>query len=300
MQKAKPFTNFSREAVTTALDNAIAQRELWQANEYRTSNQKLYAILGQCYQLYGSYLADPCKSDWKARFSNIAVQYGISKKDAASKLRLSIVRIVFGSGDICRRRVSTYAGVLSVAAKESVSLADFSNWIEQSGGVQEVSRSKASNGISRDQKVELVKAHAHSIGRVTVAGIADFADPQDQGNYVVVVAQIGAGTRDLKHVFKDAAHVDPVCASLFANLKKSGVIPNAALKSVSKDAPLVTDSFIDNDATCTSGLERAPVSDFAQMFTADDEAKFAAYLTANNLVTINATQYSPHADTAAA
>ena len=73
----------------------------------------------------------------------------------ALPLATRVVRAVFGSRD--RRRISTYSLVIRQAMKENVSVTRFSEWVEERGGVQEISLGKSATYIKPADKAEIAK-----------------------------------------------------------------------------------------------------------------------------------------------
>ena len=135
-----------------------AERENWEANAYRTSNQELYAILQKCYALdwemsHTLYIA----KDVREGIKEYATRLGFSFKDGTPMIN-RIVRCVFGN--VVRSRVSTYATVLKEAKKQNIAIGDIASFIENAGGVQEIRLSKSKTFVSNKQKIQLVSQTA--------------------------------------------------------------------------------------------------------------------------------------------
>lgn len=215
-------------ALNTKLSTAITIRELWSANEELRSNMKLYDILSRCYEVYDEYMSAKDKRQWKADFfdaiSNINEDF--KKYEVDSKLTLTIVRVVFGDSDMCRKRVSTYAKVLRVAGDNAsetrVKVSELSEWITERGGVQEVSKSEAARSSQATDKVELVKKRLQTIG--TVAKIDAVNSVDLVGNYMLLLVSVDDDALSVKHVFKDTEYVNSAMRKLYSEYKSKEVV----------------------------------------------------------------------------
>jgi len=108
----------NRKEIGDVVDRLIAERKSWQSNEFARSNQRLYQILQSCYGLYkdmsgvtGEKLA------LKRAFNKYCDELGCNFKDS-THLMVKVVSCVFGSDN--RRRTSSYAKVLRIAAEKRV------------------------------------------------------------------------------------------------------------------------------------------------------------------------------------
>jgi hypothetical protein len=215
-------------ALNTKLSTAITIRELWSANEELKSNMKLYDILSRCYEVYDEYMSTKDKRQWKADFfdaiSNINEDF--KKYDVDSKLTLTIVRVVFGDSDMCRKRVSTYAKVLRIAGDNAsetrVKATELAAWIAQHGGVQEVSRTKEADAKATLDKVVHVQKRLRTLGSVAKIDALNSVDLV--GNYAVMLVSIDDDAMTVKHVFKDAEFVNSVIKKLYSEYKEKEVV----------------------------------------------------------------------------
>lgn len=215
-------TQHSKQLRETLAD-AIADRESWTANEERRSNQKLYDILSRCYEVYDEYLRTDNKRQWKCDFSHAieAIDPNHQKYEVDNKLTLTIVRVVFGDSDMCRKRVSTYAKVLRIAgdngSSSRVKVADLTAWITGLGGVQEVSRTDSQTALARSEKIAHVSKRLVTLGSVQKIDCLDSVDLV--GNYVLLLASVDDDTLSIKHVFKDTQFVDSALSRLYREYK---------------------------------------------------------------------------------
>jgi hypothetical protein len=210
------------------LTNAIAIREYWSVNEELKSNIKLYDILSRCYEVYDEYMSAKDKRQWKADFfdaiSNIKEDF--KKYEVDTKLTLTIVRVVFGDSDMCRKRVSTYAKVLRIAGDNAsetrVKAAELASWIAERGGVQEVSRTTEADAKATLNKVDHVQKRLRTLG--SVAKIDSLNSVDLVGNYAVMLVSIDDDAMTVKHVFKDTEFVNSVIKKLYSEYKEKEVV----------------------------------------------------------------------------
>lgn len=116
------------------LDEMFKATKSWEANELKTSNAKLYAILKDCYDLEAklSGKQDLINSlNKKLEESNYVYKKG-------TKLSTKIVRYIF---DKDSKRIQAYARVIEWAKERNVKSNEFVQAIEQAGGIEEIRRS---------------------------------------------------------------------------------------------------------------------------------------------------------------
>ena len=215
-------------ALSTKLTNAIAIREYWSANEELRSNMKLYEILSRCYEVYDEYMSAKDKRQWKADFYDAisSINEDFKKYEVENKLTLTIVRVVFGDSDMCRKRVSTYAKVLRVAgdnaSEKRVKASELSAWIAQRGGVQEVSKSEAACMRETTDKVAHVQKRLQTLG--TVEKIDSVNSVDLVGNYMLLLVSVDDNALTVKHVFKDTEYVNSAMRKLYSEYKSKEVV----------------------------------------------------------------------------
>jgi hypothetical protein len=155
---AKPTIKMTAKAAKSAVTigyKRIAklanERIVWQGNEFRTSNDKLYLLLQNCYQIY----MDMAVATDEAKALRDALEKYIVENSigfAAKTHTLNkIVACVFG---VDRRRVGTYGGALKIALKEKVAVSDIATYIRDKGGVEEIRLTKAAGGLTTIKKAQ--------------------------------------------------------------------------------------------------------------------------------------------------
>lgn len=140
----------NRKEIGDVVDRLIAERKSWQSNEFARSNQRLYQILQNCYVLYkdmsgvtGEKLA------LKRAFNQYCDELGCNFKDS-THLMVKVVGCIFGNDN--RRRTSSYAKALCIAAEKRIGVLDIPKFLSDAGGVEEIRRqSKSSKANSKEK-----------------------------------------------------------------------------------------------------------------------------------------------------
>ena len=141
--KASKGANTARNLVSQ-LDLIVEQRKAWEQGAYKTSNDELYKMLGQCLDIYVQLKG---REDYKVKerqLLNDRLQAaGLTYKET-TPLATKVVRYVFGTD---RRRSYTYATTIVSAHEHGIDSVKFPTWVRNAGGVEEVKR-KAKSGLS--------------------------------------------------------------------------------------------------------------------------------------------------------
>lgn len=199
-----------------ALTNMESNRISWEQGAYRTSNQALYAVLGDCLAFCGELTIAEAKQR-SASLESFYKERGYTyKKDLPLATR--VVRAVFGSRD--RRRISTYSLVIRQAMKEKVLIADFSKWVEERGGVQEITLARSTTYVSPTQKAEIAKGILQDkkpIGYAQSEMLSFVADADFMGEPCVLLAEQQAdGSFSIYAVLRQEGLVKSAYAALYA------------------------------------------------------------------------------------
>jgi hypothetical protein len=199
-----------------ALVSMESSRIDWEQGIYCSSNKMKYEILTDCYGFCGELSISDAKlrgAALEAFFKERGYKY---KKDLPLATR--VVRAVFG--DIDRRRISTYSIVLRQAQKEQVPVSDLASWIEQRGGVQEISLTRSPTFISPKQKADIAKSTLQGkspIGFAKSELLSHLADPDFIGEPCVLLAEQQAdGTFGVFTVLRQPSLVNSAFAVLYA------------------------------------------------------------------------------------
>jgi len=201
---------------TVALTNMESSRITWENGAYRTSNQSLYAVLAECL----AFCAELSISEAKQRNAALEAFYKERcyryKKDLPLATR--VVRAVFGGRD--RRRISTYSLVIRQAMKESIMAINLATWIEERGGLQEISLGKSATYIKPADKAEIAKNNLKGktpIGYAKSELLSHVADAENLGDMCVLLAEQQAdGSFGIYAVLRQDGLVKSAFASLYA------------------------------------------------------------------------------------
>lgn len=181
--------NFQSE-MTEILDELKARVKDWEGKELIASNNRLYEILQQCYQIAEAMAgSDKEHEDLKKLFLTYCEASGYVFKDSTSLVQ-RVVRVVFCSADEAdwnRSRISTYGRALSVLLDQKVSPDDFIEVVKKAGGIEEIKK-QASAEESKDyvaigKKVIKIKSN---IATVTSQAITLELDAKNKNSDTVI------------------------------------------------------------------------------------------------------------------
>jgi hypothetical protein len=197
-------------------EQLVAEREAWQDNAYRASNDQLYALLQKCYATYKAMSMDTAEA--KALRSALTDYINLKglKFNSGTHTIVKIVKCVFGAD---RRRVSAYGIVLRRALSESVSVLDIPTYIRDHGGVEEIRLARAPNAMTAKQKAtvaaEAVKAE--TLGVFASAALGAKLDAGNIGKAVVLVGTWQAdGSVIVRTVVQNDTAVNMALASYYS------------------------------------------------------------------------------------
>jgi hypothetical protein len=182
----------SSKSVSTILKELIAEKDAWFTNAYKTSNDQLYALLGNCYGFYEQFkqsreVATKLDKELDAYITEKGYKFS-----SGSHTLTKIVKCVFGAD---RRRVSAYSIVLRTALAKQIKVSELANFIRESGGVEEVRLMKSPNAMTAKQKAE---AGASTLTSKTIVNVTApaFKEALDAGNIGKPVVLIGTWNAD--------------------------------------------------------------------------------------------------------
>lgn len=202
------------KATFAAIEQLVIEREVWQANAFRTSNEQLYALLQKCYGLYKAMegTSDEAVALRSGLRDYINVKGYVFTKNTHSLTK--IVKCVFG---IDRRRVSTYSIVLRSALAKSVSVLDVADFIRNAGGVEEIRLAKAPNAMTPKQKAAVATSTVvvNSIGVVSSPALSGLLN--DAGKIGTNTVLIGTWQADGSIVVRTVVESDTVLTAALAS-----------------------------------------------------------------------------------
>jgi len=204
------------EGASKSLTNMEASRITWEQGAYRTSNQALYAVMAECLAFCGELTIAEAKQRSAALESFYKDRGYKYKKDLPLATR--VVRAVFG--EINRRRISTYSLVIRQAQKENVGVTELAKWIEDCGGVQEITLARSTTYVSPTQKAEIAKGIMQGkspLGYAKSELLSFVADSDFMGEPCVLLAEQQAdGSFGIHAVLRQDGIVKAAFATLYA------------------------------------------------------------------------------------
>lgn len=205
------------------LEQITHRATTWHDTVYATSNDMLYAILGECYGYYedicrGGEPGKKLKEQLVTQFEKVVGKYNKDQHTLTS-----IVYCVFGyNSDKNRKRLSGYSIALRAALEDKQKSANISQYIKSKGGIEEL-RLGQKAGMSNAQKVEATKAAVanNRLANISDASATDNLDKAKTGQFVVLIAeQLANGELSVKATIEKQSIVDAVLASYYSTLSK--------------------------------------------------------------------------------
>ena len=216
----KKISQDAQQVVGTIMNNLITERKAWEHQELTRSNDRLYGLLQSCYSLYKSMNSISAEAmSLKKGFNEFCKQQNWVFKDS-THLLVKIVRCVFGDD---RRRVSSYATALRGAADKNVSVLDIPAFFKDSGGVEEVRRSKSTTYQSAKKKAEIgmaamdgqVLAEFHSDKLA-----AQFTASEYNGAVILMATREPSGSFAVRRLIQNGTAITAALSSLSSSVKK--------------------------------------------------------------------------------
>lgn len=207
----------SASAICNALEQLMLEREQWEDNAYRTSNEQLYALLQRCYQLYKSMEgSSKMAAAMRKELDDYCGVKGYRFLKTTHSLT-KIVKCVFGDTRIERRRVSTYSLVLRAALQKEVKPTQVADFIRNSGGIEEIRLAKSPTAISPKEKAKRIVSTvaARELGRLE--GEALKALFNDAGKIDTNTVLIGTWQADGSIVVRAVVESDTVLTAALAS-----------------------------------------------------------------------------------
>lgn len=210
----------AQQVVGSIMNSLITERKAWEHQELARSNDRLYGVLQGCYSLYKSMNSISAEAmSLKKGFHEFCKQQNWIFKDS-THLLVKIVRCVFGDD---RRRVSSYALALRVAAEKNVSVLEIPTFFREQGGVEEVRRSKSATYQSAKQKAEIglaamdseILAEFHSDKLA-----AKFTASEYNGAVILMATRESSGSFAVRRLIQNGTAITAALSSLSSTVKK--------------------------------------------------------------------------------
>ena len=229
--------------MTTALDRLIKDRQTWEVGAYNTSNKELYAILTKCYAIdFSMSGSETYAKIRKQTFNDYVKQQGLMFKGETPLIN-RIVKCVFG--DVQRSRISAYAKVLKEAKRQAVAIKDLSDFISNSGGIQEIRLSKTENYVSPKDKATIATEMLANIKLATVKGqqLSETINVEKADETCVLLAtQKADGSFVVQSVVYSATAVNAALVSVYgtnAHTRKANIAKQEAVNDSEEKAAAI-------------------------------------------------------------
>lgn len=219
-----------------------AEREAWEVNAFRTSNEQLYVLLQKCYSTYAAMSGD---TDEAAALRSGLKDYINTKGlkfNAGTHTIVKIVKCVFGND---RRRISAYGIVLRSALAQRISVLDIPAFIRSNGGVEEIRLAKAPNAMTAKQKASAAAEAvlAESMGVFASNALSSKLDAGNIGKSVVLIGTWQAdGSVVVRSVVQNDTAVNAALASYYST-NKATVVEQAKRQEAANDAQVTQDAI---------------------------------------------------------
>lgn len=223
------------KAMHASIEQLVLEREVWQENAFRTSNEQLYGLLQRCYGLYKAMCEDSAeaKALREGLRSYINLKGHVFSKPTHTLTR--IVKCVFGSD---RRRISAYSIVLRSALAQGVGIMDVALFIRDAGGVEEMRLAKAPNAMSAKQKAQVTSSVLayKNMGVFSSAALSgSFNDVAKAGTQTVLIGVWQAdGSVVVQAVVESATALNAALASHHSQVRDAAKQQAAQAQEVSK------------------------------------------------------------------
>ena len=223
------------KAMHASIEQLVLEREVWQENAFRTSNEQLYGLLQRCYGLYKAMCEDSAeaKALREGLRSYINLKGHVFSKPTHTLTR--IVKCVFGSD---RRRISAYSIVLRSALAQGVGIMDVAQFIRDAGGVEEMRLARAPNAMSAKQKAQVTSSVLayKNLGVFSSAALSgSFNDVAKAGTQTVLIGVWQAdGSVVVQAVVESATALNAALASHHSQVRDAAKQQAAQAQEVSK------------------------------------------------------------------
>lgn len=241
-----PDTKLNIQGLKTTyayIDQLVIERQVWEDNAFRTSNEQLYALLQKCYRLYKEMGAETPEAESLRKGLEDYINFKGYTFLKTSHTLSKIVKCVFGTN---RRRVSAYSIALRVALDEGVEVQNLPAYIRDAGGIEEVRREKndASNDSAKQKRdIAAADANATSLGVATGAGLHAKLDSGKIGSQVVLIGSWQANGSIAIHAVVEGSSALQATLSSYYSENKSKLMSIASERVAANDAKATQDAI---------------------------------------------------------
>lgn len=208
--------------ITCAIENLVAQREQWEQNAFRTSNEQLYALLQSCYSLYKSMEGtDAGAKEMRDQLKAYIDSKGYTFKKTTHTIA-KLIKCVFGVED--RRLISTYTRVLRFALSLNTGVLEVVDLIRNEGGIEEIRLMKSPTALTTKQKAQVASnsVTARSLGSVSSDVLGTMLDAGKVGTNTLLIGTWQAdGSIVVRAVVESDTAMNAALASQYSVIKAS-------------------------------------------------------------------------------
>ena len=228
---------YGRKEISEVISNLIAERKHWETNEFASSNKRKYQILQSCYVLYKDMVGITVeKLALKRAFNKHCEELGFEFKDS-THLMVRVVTAVFGNQD--RRRVSSYAKALRIAAEKNIGSMDIPKFLSDAGGIEEVRREGKTVrvNIKEKAKIGLTLMQGKTLAQVQGDALnAEFDEAAYDGAALLISTREVDGSFHIKYVLQNGVLITSALAHLPTLLKDKEALKAEEQKAANDEA----------------------------------------------------------------
>lgn len=201
--------------IEESLRNVSQMARSW----YKSSSRQLYAVLGQCYELY--YLIEKAKGKQRDTYRDEvkAAYKALNGAQGANTLLGRVVSVVFNFVDLDRRQRSRYGSVIKAAfeaQRQPHNAESFVSWLDRTGGIVaalDTRSKKATDKVEQGGINEVVRS---------MPAIATLEIANTNKQFVVLLAEpVDESTVRVLYQFEDDALGDLLATKAYKAEKKA-------------------------------------------------------------------------------
>lgn len=184
---------------------------------YKSSTRQLYAVLGQCYELY--YLVETAEKEQRDRYMDeVKAAYdNLNGAQGANTPLSRIVSVVFNFADIDRRQRSRYSSVVRCGfnSKPKPTGANaFVAWLERTGGIV-AALEKRSTSTGKKIEQSAINEHVRRLPAIATLNI-----PNIGNRFVVMLASpVDSNTVEVLYTFEQDSIGDRLATKAYNAVK---------------------------------------------------------------------------------
>lgn len=200
--------------IEQSLRNVATMASTW----YKNSTSQLYAVLGQCYELY--YLIETADSSQRDKYrDSVKTAYtALGGAQGANTLLSRVVSVVFNFADLDRRQRSRYGSVIKTAfgiEQQPTDAVEFVSWLERAGGIVAALDKRSSKATAKVEQRDIndtVRA---------MPGKAKVSIPNGNNKFVVLLAKpIDSNTVEVVYQFEEDSIGDSLATKAYKAEKR--------------------------------------------------------------------------------